>query len=186
MEKTMTLTTSSIARLCGALAALLLLGCGSNNAVTTNSDPAAAFTGSWTFGSGSIQPMCKLGSLASGTALSIPSFDLMGDTMMVTHVSATEVSTKLTGTGVMCNVNFTVSGSTATAVTGQTCLVTVMADLGTGAMSIPVTIDISTWTLAVSGDMLTIAMTGTATAEGGLVNCAPTADGMATKVNAGG
>jgi hypothetical protein len=170
----MTLTTSSMARLCGAVAAILVLGCSSNNAVTSNSDPAAAFVGSWTFGSGSIQPVCS--------GITIAPFDLTGDTMTITQVSATEVSTMLTGTGVMCDVNFTVSGSTATAATGQTCLVTVNAGtLG----NIPVTIKISTWTMNVSGASLSIAMTGTATAAGALT-CAPTADGMATKVNAGG
>jgi hypothetical protein len=175
MEKTMTLTTSSMARLCGAAAAILLFGCGSN-AVTSNSDPAAAFAGTWTFGSGSIQPVCNV--------MGVPTFDLTGDTMTITRVSATEVSTSLTGTGVMCNVNFNVSGTTATAQSGQTCLVTVAVNLGT-PMNIPITIDINTWTLNVSGDALSIAMTGTASYMT-ILTCAPTADGMATRVNAGG
>jgi hypothetical protein len=169
----MTLKTISIARFCGAAAALLALGCGSNS-VTTNSNPTAAFTGSWTFGSGSIQPMCS--------GITISPFDLTGDTMTITKVDDTHVATMLIGTGVMCDVSFTVSGTTATAASGQTCLVTVDAGtLGT----VPVTINISTWTLNVSGDSLTIAMTGTATAAG-LLSCTPTADGTATRVNGGG
>jgi hypothetical protein len=173
MEKTMTLKTTSIARLVGAAAALLMLGC-SSNSVSTNNNPTAAFTGSWTFGSGSIQPVCS--------GITISPFNLTGDTMTITKVDDTHVATMLTGTGVMCDVNFTVSGTTATAESGQSCLVTVNAGtLGT----VPVTINIQTWTLNVSGNSLTIAMTGTATAAG-LLSCAPTADGMATRAADGG
>ena len=48
----MHMTKSSIARVCGAAAALFLFGCGSSS---ISGDPAAAFAGSWTFGSGSIR-----------------------------------------------------------------------------------------------------------------------------------
>jgi hypothetical protein len=171
----MHLTKSSIARVCGAAAALFLFGCGSSSSA---GDPAAAFAGSWTFGSGSIQPMCNI----SG----IPAVDLTGDTMNVVRVDSTHVSTMLTGTGVMCNVNFTVTGTTATAASGQTCAVTAAVTIGGAPMNIAVTIDISTWTLNVSGDTITIAMTGTASAEGGLLTCSPTADGMATRPAGGG
>jgi hypothetical protein len=171
----MTRKTTSMARLVGAAAALLALGCGSGSGGGSN--PAAMFTGAWTFGSGSITPMCNV---------TIPSFDLTGDTMTITRVSDTEVSTSLTGSGVMCNVNFNVSGTSATAVSGQTCLVTVMITLAGAPTTVPVTINISTWTLNVSGDSLTIAMTGTATAEAGLITCNPTADGSATRVSGGG
>jgi hypothetical protein len=170
MEKTMKPTTSSIARLSAAAAVLFLLGCSSNNAVTTNSDPAAAFVGSWTFGSGSLQPVC------GGLGASLTPFDLTGDTMTITHTSTTEVSTSLTGMGVMCNVNFTVSAMTASAQSGQTCVV--MVD-GTA-----VTIDITTWTLVVTGDSMSMSMAGTANAT--LFTCAPTATGTATRANGGG
>ena len=169
----MTLKTTSIVRLVGVAAALLALGCGSNS-VMTNSNPTAAFTGSWTFGSGSIQPMCS--------GITISPFDLTGDTMVVTKVDDTHVATMLTGTGVMCDVNFTVSGSTATAETGQSCLVSVNAGtLGT----VPVTIMITSWTLTVSGNSLTIAMNGTATAAG-VLSCTPTATGAATRAGDAG
>jgi hypothetical protein len=168
------MTTSSIARLCGAAAAIFLFGCSSNNDVTGTSNPAAAFAGSWTFGSGSIQPVCS--------GITITPFDLTGDTMTITRVDDTHVATMLMGNGVMCDVSFTVSGTTATAVSGQTCAVTVNAGtLG----NIPVTINITSWTMNVSGNSLTIAMNGTATAAG-VLTCAPTADGMATRANGGG
>ena len=92
----------------------------------------------------------------------------------------------LTGTGVMCDVNFTVTGTTATATSGQTCVVTAPVTVGGVAMNIAVNINISTWTLNVSGDTLTMAMTGTASAEGGLLTCSPTASGSATRPPSGG
>ena len=171
----MNLTKSSVVRACGAAAALFLFGCGSSS---ITGDPAANFAGSWTFASGSIQPMCNIAG--------IPAVDLTGDTMTVTRVDPTHVSTMLTGTDVMCNVNFTVTGTTATAATGQTCAVTAPVTIGGVAMTVAVKIDISTWTLNLSGDTLAIAMTGTATAEGGLLSCTPTADGSATRPASGG
>src|SRR5450631_1709691 len=150
----MHLTKSSIVRVCGAAAALFLFGCGSSS---TTGDPAAAFAGAWTFGSGTLQPMC--------TPLTIAPFDLMGDTMTIVRVDPTHVSTMLTGSGVMCDVNFTV------AVSGQTCVVTVAS----GTTTIPVTININTWTLNVTGDTLSMSMAGSATAS--ILTCAPTADG---------
>jgi hypothetical protein len=155
----------------------LALGCGSSGSGGGSSDPAAAFAGTWTFGSGSIQPMCNL---------NIPAFDLTGDTMKVTSTDATHVATMLTGSGVMCDVNFTVNGDTATAEANQTCVVTTTITLLGTPMSLAVNIDINTWTLSVSGDMLTIAMTGSASAEQGAVNCSPTADGTATRSSDGG
>jgi hypothetical protein len=166
---------SSIVRLCTAAAALFLFGCGSSSIA---GDPAANFAGAWTFGSGSIQPMCNIAG--------IPPVDLTGDTMTVTRVDSTHVATMLTGTGVMCNVNFTVTGTTATTATGQTCAVTAPVTIAGVMMNIAVTIDISSWTLTVSGDTLTMAMTGTASAEGGLLSCTPTADGQATRPSSGG
>ncbi len=169
----MTPKTTSIARLCGAAAAFLLLGCGSN-AVMTNSDPAAAFAGSWTFGSGSLQPMC------GGLGASIAPIDLTGDTMTIFRVDATHVSTMLTGSGVMCDINFIVNNNTATAETGQTCMV--MVDVGGQSQSVP--ISINTWSLTVSGNTMSMSMTGAANAV--IFTCTPTADGMATRVGDGG
>ncbi len=166
----MHLTKSSIAGVCGAAAALFLFGCGSSS---STGDPAAAFAGAWTFGSGTLQPMC--------TPLTIAPFDLTGDTLNIVRVDPTHVSTTLTGSGVMCDVNFTVTGMTATAVSGQTCVVTIAS----GGTNIPVTIDISSWTLTVSGDTLSMSMNGTASAAG-ILTCTPTATGNATRPSSGG
>ena len=171
----MPIMKSSIARVCGVAAALFLFGCGSSS---ISGDPAAAFAGAWTFGSGSIQPMCNLAGITP--------FDLTGDTLNVTRVDATHVATMLTGTGVMCDVNFTVTGSTATATSGQTCVVSAPVTIGGVQMNIAVTINISAWTLNVSGDTLTMSMSGSASAEGGLLTCTPTADGTATRPPGGG
>ena len=163
-------TKSSLVRVCGAAAALFLFGCGSSSIA---GDPAANFAGNWTFGSGSIQPMCS--------GFTIAPVDLTGDTMNVVRVDPTHVSTMLTGTGVMCNVNFTVTGTVATAVSGQTCAVTVPVN----TMSVAVTIDITSWTLNLSGDTLSISMNGTATAAG-ILSCTPSATGSATRPPSGG
>ncbi len=167
----MHMTKSSIVRACGAVAALFLLGCGSSSIA---GDPAAAFAGNWTFGSGSIDATCNI---------SIPSFALTGDTLTVTRVDPTHVATNLQGNGLTCDVNFTVTGTTATASTGQTC--TVMTTVS-GA-SVTALITVSSWSLTVSGDMLTNSMSGTATAAGGLVSCTSvTADGAATRASDAG
>ena len=164
----MHLPKSSIVRLCGAAAALFLFGCGSSS--TTAGDPAANFAGNWTFGSGSIQPMCNIAGISP--------VDLTGDTLSIIRVDPTHVSTSLTGSGLMCNVDFTVTGSTATAASGSTCVVIVPV----GGMNFTVNIVITSWTLTVSGDALSMAMNGTATADN-ILSCTPTADGMATRVS---
>ena len=171
----MHLTKSSIARVCGLALGALLAGCGSSGG-TSGGDPTAPFVGTWTYSSGSIVPMmCSAG-------LSVPSFDLSGDPMTVTK-DGNMVAAAIKGNGLMCNVNFTVSGSIATATAGQTC--TVMVNAGTlGTITGLVTI--STFTLTVSGDMLSMAMTGTATAEGGALTCPTTASGSATRPPADG
>jgi len=160
----MHLTKSSLVRACGAAAALFLFGCGSSS---VSGDPAAAFAGNWTFGSGSIQPMCN------GLGSTLTPFDLTGDTMTIVRVDPTHVSTSLTGNGVMCNVNFTVSGTTATAESGSTCAVIVS--------NTTVNISITTWTLTVSGNSLSMSMSGSANAT--IFTCTPTADGMATRAS---
>jgi hypothetical protein len=165
----MHMTKSSIVRVCGAAAALFLFGCGSSSIA---GDPAANFVGSWTFATGSIQPMCNLAG--------IPAVDLTGDTMTVTRVDPTHVATMLTGTGVMCDVNFTVSGMTATAEANQTCAFTVSV----GGTSTAVTVDITSWTLTVSGDSLTMNMSGSANIQQ-IITCTPMGMGVATRPPAG-
>jgi hypothetical protein len=172
---TMHLTKSSIARLCGLALGGLLAGCGSSG--SGGGDATAHFVGTWTYSSGSIEPNCNI--------QGIPPFDLTGDTMTVTKVNGNTVATTLKGTGVMCNVNFTVSGDVATAVAGQSCAVSTTVTIGT-PMTIAVNIMITTWTLTVSGNTLSMAMTGTASAEGGVLTCTPTASGTASKPADGG
>ena len=166
----MHLPKSSIVRVCGAAAALFLFGCGSSSIA---GDPAANFAGNWTFGSGSIQPMCNISGISP--------VDLSGDTLTIIRVDSTHVSTSLTGSGLMCNVNFTVTGTTATAARGSSCVVTVPVS-GT---SITVNIVITSWTLTVSGDSLAMSMNGTAAAPP-LLSCTLTADGSATRASDGG
>ena len=167
----MHLPKSSIVRVCGAAAALFLFGCGSSS---SSGDPAANFAGTWTFGSGSIDATCNI---------AIPSFPLTGDTMTITRVDPTHVAVMLMGNGLMCSPNFTVTGSTATATSGQTCSVTTTV----AAMSVTALITINSWSLNVSGDTLTNSMSGTATAASGVVSCTTvTADGMATRTSDGG
>ncbi len=168
----MHLTKSSIARVCGLALGILLVGCSSSGGSST--DESAALVGSWTYTSGSIDPMCNL---------TIAPFDLTGDTMTVTKVDNTHVQTMLTGNGVMCDVKFSVSNGVASAEPGQTCAVTEMV---TGFGNVAVTINITTWTLTVSGDSLTMAMNGTASAVGGALTCTPMATGMATRPASGG
>jgi hypothetical protein len=167
----MHLMKSSIVRVCGAAAALFLFGCGSSSIA---GDPAANFAGNWTFGSGSIDATCNL---------TIPSFPLTGATLMITRTDPTHVATNLKGNGLMCDVNFTVTGSTATASSGQTCTVTTTVSGAT----VTALITVSTWSLTISGGTLTNSMSGTATAGNGLINCTTvTADGAATRASDGG
>jgi hypothetical protein len=170
----MHLTKSSIARVCGLALGILLVGCSSSGGGST--DQSTALVGTWTYSSGSINPMCNL---------QISPFDLTGDTMTVTKVDDTHVQTMLTGNGVMCDVKFTVSNGTATAEPGQTCAVTEMITIGT-PMNITVNINITSWTMTVSGDTLTMAMNGTASAVGGALTCTPMASGTASRPSAGG
>lgn len=171
----MHLTKASIARVCGMALGFLALGCGSSGAGGGSSDPAAAFPATWTFTSGMIDPMC------SGLGSTLTPFDLTGDTMTVTRVDPTQVSTMLTGTGVMCDVNFTVSGMIATAEAGQTCAFTVAV----GGTSTAVTVDITSWTLTVSGDSLTMSMSGSANIQQ-IISCTPMGMGTATRPSSGG
>src|SRR5450631_3376346 len=108
----MHLTKSSIVRVCGAAAAVALafVGCGSSG---SSSAPADAFAGNWTFDSGSIDATC------AGTALA--PIELMGDPLTITKVDATHVTVALTGNGLTCDLNFSVSGSTATVTGTPTC-----------------------------------------------------------------
>jgi hypothetical protein len=134
-------------------------GCGSSG---PSGDPAAAFAGNWTFDSGSIMPMC--------TGVNVAAVDLTGAGVMLSRVDSTHVRLVAT-TGITCDVRFSVSGSTATVASGQSCAISVM---GT-----PATINITSWTLALSGDTIASTMAGTANVV--VVSCTPTSTGTLSR-----
>ena len=140
-----------------------VLGCGSSP-IGGGADPAAAFAGTWTFSSGSIVPMC--------TGVTIGNIDLTGATAVLTHVDATHISLVST-TGITCDVRFNVTGTTATAAAGQSCTIDAGGTIGN------VTVNIGTWTLALSGNSIASNMTGTASVV--IVSCTPSSTGTLTR-----
>jgi hypothetical protein len=162
----MHMTKSSIARVCGVAAALFLFGCGSSG---SSSDPADAFAGNWTFDSGSIDGVC------AGAALS--PVELTGDPLTINKVDATHLTVTLTGNGLMCNVNFSVSGSTATATGMPTCAFPVTL----AGATMTVTANITQWTLNTSSSgSLSMMMAGTASI------CSATGTGTASRIGSDG
>jgi hypothetical protein len=117
---------------------------------------ADAFVGNWTFDSGTIEPMC--------TGVTVNSMDLTGATITITKVDGSHIRATST-TGITCNVTFAVSGSTATSQAGGTCTVMV-PNFGAA------TVNITSWTLTLSGDKLMSNLNGSASI-GGLVSCTP-------------
>jgi hypothetical protein len=146
--------------------ALALVGCSSGS--SSSSDPADAFAGTWTFTSGSIDATC------AGTALT--PIDLTGDPLTISKVSSNQVSVMLSGNGLMCDVTFQVSGSTATPTGNPTCVFPVMI----GGTTMSVTANITSWTLDISSGTLSMNMAGTASI------CSATGSGTATKTSDGG
>jgi hypothetical protein len=117
------------------------LGCGSSS----SSDDAAKFVGAWTFDSGSVPAMCP-------PPLPSATLQLTGLVETITKVDTTHIKVEA-GSG--CSVNFSVSGSTAMAASGQTCIFNTQAF---GEVSVA----ISTWTLSLSGATLSQTITGSA------------------------
>lgn len=104
------------------------------------------FVGTWRYDSGTLMPnMC----MVLGTA--IPPIPLTGETITITKTDANHINVNA---GAGCDVAFTVSGAVATAGPGNSCAVTVM--------NIPVTLNISSWTLTLAGSALTSAESGSA------------------------
>jgi hypothetical protein len=158
----MSFIKTSFLRLCGA-AAFLVLGCGGGSGNGITSSPADAFTGTWTFGSGSIVPTC--------TGTTLDDISLVGGNMTITKVDASDVTVMVAASGAMCDVKFTVSGTTATVKSGQTCII---SENGLSA-----TLDVTTWTMTVTDGTLMMSMAGTAQVS--IISCTPTATGTATK-----
>lgn len=145
-----------------ALALLLSAGCGSSSSSGPNAD---SFVGMWTFGVGSIDPQCS--GIAAGA------IDLTGDMVDITKTDSTHIAVSIgggmTGAPVMCDVNFTVNGYTATAAAGQTCAIN---DSGTTA-----TVQITSWTMILSPALNSISMDMMGTANVVIVSCTPTSTG---------
>ncbi|HEY4186883.1 MAG TPA: hypothetical protein VGP07_17540 [Polyangia bacterium] len=122
----------------------------------TTSDPAEALAGTWIFQAGSLQPMCNV---------AVATLDLTGDLLTITRLDATHVNVTSTG-GIACNASFTVTGAKATVEAGQTCSATIMGNR--------VTVDVTGWTVELSGSTLSTALTGTITSP---VTCTPMGTG---------
>jgi len=132
----------------------------------------SAFVGAWKYNTGSILQMCNL----SG----IPTVDLTGDAMTIVKVDDTHIRADWSATDVMCSIEYTVAGTIATSVPGQNCTEMIPTNIGGTAMTIAVTINITTSTLTLTGGEVTMALSGTASPEGGLLSCTPTGTGSAT------
>jgi hypothetical protein len=148
------------------LLAVLALAAGCSSSSSPSGPNADSYVGTWTYQSGSIVPNCPSG-------LNVSNIDLTGQTMTVTKVDSTHVAVMIAATDVMCDVNFTVNGATATANPGQTCAIQ--------ANGQSANVSITTWTLtlASSGTQLSTSMSGTATVL--IVTCTPTSTGTLTK-----
>jgi hypothetical protein len=119
------------------------------------------FVGNWTFSSGMIDPGC--------TTVTVPPVDLTGATLAVTKVDGSRVR-GVVSTGINCDVTFSVSGSTATAAAGSTCMVM--------ASGLTVVANITSWTLTLSGTNLSSSLMGTINS---LITCTPSGSGTLSK-----
>jgi len=130
----------------------------------TGTDPSATFVGSWTFDSGSVTPMC--------TGVTVAAISLTGNAVTITEIDASHINFAFSNSELSCSVDFTVSGTTATAEAAQTCTITVMG--------VSTTFKVTAWTLMESGG--TIAMSVNGTAKVSVVNCTPSGTGMLSRV----
>jgi hypothetical protein len=162
-------------------------GEGGTGGVTANGgtggavDSTGSFIGKWTFASGSFQPQCTP---------SVPSFGLTGFATHITQIDGTHISSDWTGgdptAQLMCNTTCTVNGDVATAEAGQTCQFIEMVGLGGSSPAwYAVVVPVTGLTLTVSGDSLSVALTGGASSTA-LFTCLPTASGTATRAADGG
>lgn len=164
------------------VASLLLLGCGSSS----GGGNGAPFVGTWTYSSGSTLTPSNCTVLGK----TIGPLDLSGASVTITAgASASEIDLV---EGTACTIKFSVSGTTATAASGQSCTLPVGG--GISAM-----LNVSSWTLTLSGDTLTAGFSGsapiggascTASGSGTLTRnapdgSAPTTDGSTTDAHAG-
>ena len=139
--------------------AVLVLGLATASCGSSSSSNPDSFVGAWTFQSGSIVPHCN--------GIMLGDIDLTGDAVPITKVDATHIAMVVSATGAMCNVRFTVNGNMATADSGQTCAL--------AASGYAATMNVTSWTLSLSNDTITMSMSGTAAVA--IVTCAPTSTG---------
>jgi hypothetical protein len=99
--------------------------------------------------------------------VNIAAIPLTGDTATIRQIDATHIALALSNVQLTCNLNFAVSGSTATAAAGQTCSIT---EMGTSAP-----VNVSSWTLMLSGNTLSMSMAGTA--QIAIISCTPSGTG---------
>jgi hypothetical protein len=120
----------------------LAAACGGSSSST---DSTTAFLGTWTFDTGQATATCT-GNIPSAT---IPLAGLSG---MITKVDNMHIKFEANSA---CIIPFSVSGSTATAQSGQSCTLPV-------PMLGPTPIAITSWTLTLSGSTMSAAIVGTA------------------------
>jgi hypothetical protein len=131
------------------VSSVLLLGCGSSSGGGGNGGP---FIGTWTYAT----PSTLTPSNCSFLGQPIPPIDLSGDTVTITAGASASQIDFVQGTA--CTIKFNVSGTTATATSGQSCTLQVS---GTSAQLM-----VSSWTLMLSGDTLTAGFSGSAAIGG--------------------
>ncbi|HZL19037.1 MAG TPA: hypothetical protein VFG23_14970 [Polyangia bacterium] len=144
------------------VSSVLLLGCGSSSSGGGN---GAAFVGTWTYISGST--LTPSSCMVLGTT--IPPLDLTGDTVTITAgASASEIDFV---EGTACTIKFTVSGTTATATSDQSCTLPVSG--------ISAVLNVTSWTLTLSGDTLMAGFSGSAPIGG--TSCTASGTGTLAK-----
>jgi hypothetical protein len=144
------------------VSSVLLLGCGSSGGGSGN---GSAFVGTWTYSSGST--LTPSNCTVLGTT--IPQLDLTGDAVTITAGASASQIEFVQGTA--CTIKFTVSGTTATATSGQSCTLQVSG--------ISAVLNVSSWTLTLSGDKLTAGFSGSAPIGG--ASCTASGSGSLAK-----
>lgn len=143
------------------VSSVLLLGCGSSS----GGGNGAPFIGSWTYATGSTLTPSNCTVLGQ----TIPPLDLSGETISITAGASASQIEFVEGTA--CTIKFTVSGTTATATSDQSCTLPVSG--------ISAVLNVSSWTLMLSGDTLTAGFSGSAPIGG--ISCTASGTGTLAK-----
>ena len=120
----------------------LATACGGSSG---GSDVATPFVGTWTFDTGMVNATCT-GGLPNG------SFPLAGLSGTISRVDNSHIRFQANAS---CIINFSVSGTTATAASGQTCTL----DTGTVGQQ---PIAINSWTMVLTGGTMAATISGSA------------------------